>query len=130
MVQLFFLTGRLAGRNVLVPRLPWRIGRAPDNDTQLNDAGVWDQHLELGLDEEERIVASVRSEAAALVNGANFTSQALRNGDLLELGSAKIRFWLSNPRQYDMRWREIVVWLSLVCLCLGQIALVYWLGGL
>lgn len=129
MVQLSFLTGRLAGQNVLVPRLPWRIGRASDSDTQLNDAGVWDQHLELELDEEDRIVASVQSKASAMVNGSSFTTQTLRNGDLLELGSTKIRFWLSSPHQFDMRWREILVWLSLVCLCLGQVALVYWLNG-
>jgi len=130
MVQLRFLTGRLAGQRVLVPRLPWKIGRSPDNDTQLSDTGVWDRHLELGLDAEDRIVAMVQSEASALVNGGNFTRQTLRNGDLLELGSAKIRFWLSDPRQFELRWREICVWICLVGLCLGQIALVYWLGGI
>lgn len=130
MVQLRFLTGRRTGQSILVPRLPWTLGRASGNDTQLNDSGVWDQHLEFGLDEDERIVAAVRSQASALINGRNFTRQTLRNGDLIELGSAKIRFWLSDPRQFELRWREMAVWIALVCLCLSQMALVYWLGGL
>jgi pSer/pThr/pTyr-binding forkhead associated (FHA) protein len=130
MVQLRFLKGKQAGQSILVPRLPWRIGRASGNDTQLNDSGVWDHHLELGLDEDERIVAIVQPQASGLVNGSGFTRQTLRNGDLIELGSTRFRFWLSDPRQYELRWREICVWASLVCLSLGQIALVYWLGGL
>lgn len=129
MVQLRFLTGKRSGQSVLVNRLPWRIGRAQGNDTQLNDSGVWDEHLKFDLDETERIVAILQSEATALVNGHSFTRQTLRNGDLIELGSAKVRFWLSDPLQFELRWRETVVWVSLAGLCLGQVALVYWLGG-
>lgn len=130
MVQLRFLTGKRSGQILLVNRLPWRIGRAPGNNTQLNDLGVWDEHLELDLDADERIVAILKSQATGQVNGHNFTRQTLRNGDLIELGSVKIRFWLSDPQQLELRWREAVVWASLVGLCLGQIAVVYWLGGL
>ncbi len=130
MVQLRFLSGKRAGQGVLVPRLPWKIGRASGNDTQLDDFGVWDRHLELGLDEDDRIVAVVQSHASGLVNGSDFTRQILRNGDLIELGSAKIRFWLSDPRQFELKWREAIIWAALVGLGFGQIALVYWLGGL
>jgi pSer/pThr/pTyr-binding forkhead associated (FHA) protein len=130
MVQLRFLSGKRSGQSVLVPRLPWRIGRASANDTQLDDSGVWDRHLELGLDEDDRIVAVVQPPASGLVNGCDFTRQTLRNGDLIELGSAKIRFWLSDPRQFELQWREAIVWAALVGLGFGQIALIYWLGGL
>jgi hypothetical protein len=53
----------------------------------------------------------------------------LRNGDLLEMGALKVRFWLSESKQSSMRFREWATWAALALLTLGQIALIYWLSS-
>ncbi len=49
MIQLNVLSGKKAGSQAVVRRFPFRVGRAPDNHLQLDDDGVWDQHLALEL---------------------------------------------------------------------------------
>jgi hypothetical protein len=49
----------------------------------------------------------------------------LCNGDIITLGSLKIRFRLSSVRQSSMTAREWLTWIALGALCLGQVALVY-----
>jgi hypothetical protein len=46
---------------------------------------------------------------------------------LIEIGSTKIRFWLGEVRQRNSRIREWLVWTIIVCVSLGQVALIYWL---
>jgi len=51
----------------------------------------------------------------------------LRNGDLIEAGSLKLQFWLTETRQKRMQVREWLTWIAIGAVCLGQVALVYWL---
>ena len=45
MVQFDILSGKKAGTRAVARHFPFRIGRAPGNELQLEDDGVWDQHL-------------------------------------------------------------------------------------
>ena len=67
------------------------------------------------------------SEAATLLNGERIQDAVLRNGDVIEAGSVKIRFGFSPTSQTTLRVREIATWLALAALCLAQVALIYWL---
>jgi pSer/pThr/pTyr-binding forkhead associated (FHA) protein len=127
MVELRVLTGKQAGAVVVARRFPWRIGRAPDTDLRLEESGVWDHHLELSFKVPDGVGLSRQPDAFATVNGQVFQQTLLRNGDLIELGPVKIRFWLSEPRQLSLRLREGSTWLLLALLLAVQIALVYWL---
>jgi len=49
----------------------------------------------------------------------------LRNGDLIELGSAQLRFWFARTRQKTLRLREALTWIALVMLFGTQIGLIY-----
>jgi hypothetical protein len=51
----------------------------------------------------------------------------LRNGDLIEIGSVKLQFFLSETRQKGLRFRETLKWAAIAIISLGQIALIYWL---
>jgi pSer/pThr/pTyr-binding forkhead associated (FHA) protein len=127
MVQFRILSGKMAGTQWVARHFPVRIGRAAANDFQLEEAGVWDQHLELEFRPAEGFVLTTQPQALASVNGQPAQSILLRNGDCIEIGSAKLQFWLGETRQHGLRIREWLVWATVAAISLGQVALVYWL---
>ena len=70
---------------------------------------------------------TVHSDAITSVNGKPTTQAILRNGDTIELGHAKLQFWLNQARQKGLRLDEAFTWLALVAVTVGEIFLVYWL---
>jgi hypothetical protein len=127
MVQLRILSGKKAGAVWNARRFPVHIGRAANSDLQLEEDGVWDQHLRLDFSPGEGFMLSTQAEALASVNGQPVQLTLLRNGDLVEFGSLSLQFWLSETRQAGFRLREILTWTAITALSLGQIGLIYWL---
>ena len=127
MVQFKILSGKKAGSSWETRRFPVRIGRAAGSDLQVEEAGVWDDHLKVSLNPGEGFIAETHANALASINGQPIQRAALRNGDTLEIGSVKLQFWLSEARQRGQRFRETFVWSVISLVCLAQIALVYWL---
>ena len=126
MVQFKILSGKKAGFLWDARRFPVRIGRAANADLQIEEPGVWDEHLAVNLDS-EGIVVETQTNALASINGQPVQRAALRNGDIIEIGSTKLQFWLSEAKQRGQRFREAFVWTLISVVCLAQIALVYWL---
>ena len=127
MFQLKVLSGKKAGTVWVARRLPVRIGRAAAADLQLEESGVWDQHLKLDLSPEEGIVLSAQPNALATVNGQPAHRVVLRNGDAIDVGSLRMQFWLSEARQAGLSFREGLTWAGIAVVSLGQVGLVYWL---
>ncbi len=127
MIQVKFLRGKMAGSSWTTRRFPVRMGRAPDSDLRIEEPGVWDHHLQIDLDPKEGFVAHIPSEAFVTINGHPFERASLRNGDLIEMGTVKLQFWLAAPRQAGLRLREWLTWLAIAVISLGQIWLIYWL---
>ena len=117
MVQLHILSGKKAGSPGVARRFPFWIGRSSGSALGLDDAGVWDAHAEISV------------EASTLLNGDRIQQAILRNGDLIEIGSVKMRFSLSATQQSGLRVREVTTWIALAMICLGQVALIYWLAS-
>jgi pSer/pThr/pTyr-binding forkhead associated (FHA) protein len=126
MVQFKILSGKKAGSLWEARRFPVRIGRAANANLQIEEAGVWDDHLRVTV-ESEGFVLETQGSALAGVNGQPVQRAALRNGDVIEMGSAKLQFWLSEARQRGQGFREAFVWTLVVLVCFSQIAMVYWL---
>lgn len=126
MVRLQVLSGRSAGRSIVTRRFPFHIGRAASAGLRLEEPGVWERHLVLKIDPAQGIVAERPGAALATINGEPFQSAALRNGDVLELGSVRIQFALSETRQRGFRLREGLVWLLWLGVAAGQAALIRW----
>src|SRR5690348_14414903 len=99
MVQLKILSGKLAGTEMVARHFPFQIGRAASADLQLEEEGVWDQHLELAFQRSTGFVLTTRPNALASINGEPFQEVVLRNGDAIEIGALKMRFWLGETRQ-------------------------------
>ncbi len=127
MVLLTILNGETAGTEHRARRFPFRVGRAATCDLCLAAEGVWDQHLEIQLQPAHGFVAIAQPEAYAIINGQRASTAVLRNGDVIDLGGAQLRFSLSPTRPRNWRLREALTWLALAALCLGQVALIYWL---
>ena len=127
MVQLKVLTGKKAGTAWVARRFPVRIGRSSAADLQLEESGVWDQHLQLDFHPAEGIVLSAQPNALATVNGQPVQQALLRNGDAIAIGSMRLQFWLSETRQGGLRIREGLTWAGIAAISLGQICLIYWL---
>ena len=127
MIQFQILSGKQAGSDIVVRRFPFCIGRGAEADLQLDDAGVWERHLQIEFQRGEGFAFSAKSQALILVNGERVESGLLRNGDLIELGALQLRFWLARSRQKGLRFRETLTWTALVALFGGQIVLIYWL---
>jgi pSer/pThr/pTyr-binding forkhead associated (FHA) protein len=124
MIQLNVLSGKKAGNRTVVRRFPFRVGRAADNDLQLDDDGVWDEHLTLGF-QSGGFNLAVAPSALIAVNGGPFQNQSLRNGDIITIGSAKLQFWLAAARQRGLRFREFFVWALIAAVTAAQFALIY-----
>ncbi len=127
MIQFQILSGLQAGRDIAVRRFPFVIGRGPESNLQLTDAGVWERHLGVEFRRDEGFTFATRADALARINGEGVESGILRHGDLIELGSVRLRFWLARSRQKTLRLREVLTWVALFALFLGQIALINWL---
>jgi pSer/pThr/pTyr-binding forkhead associated (FHA) protein len=124
MIQLNVLSGKKAGSRTVVRRFPFHVGRAAENDLQLDDDGVWDQHLALGF-QSGGFNLAVAPSALITVNGEPFQNQTLRNGDIITIGSAKLQFWLAAARQRGLRCREFFVWTLIAAVTAAQFALIY-----
>lgn len=127
MIQFSILSGKRAGASWVARRFPVRIGRATGSDFQVEEEGVWDQHLQIDFIPADGFVLNAQPNTLATVNGQTVQETVLRNGDIIEAGSLKLQFWLSETRQAGLRLRESLTWTAIAAISLAQIALIYWL---
>ena len=127
MIQLHILSGKKAGSLAVASHFPFRIGRAPENDLSLEDAGIWEQHVTLEFKKKEGFHLATASNALAAVNDKPVENIVLRNGDVITLGSAKIQFWLAPAPQQGLKLRENFIWALLILVTAGQLFLLYFL---
>ena len=107
--------------------MPFDVGRAGSAALVFEEPGVWNRHFQIALRLPDGVVLSASAEALTLVNGQRVEQALLKSGDLVEAGAVQMRFGLSPTRQRSLRLREAFTWLALAALCLGQVALIYWL---
>lgn len=127
MFQLHILSGKTAGTVHTARRLPFTVGRSAGADLRSEEPGVWEEHLKFELDAAEGIRVTAHSEAPLVVNGAPVKAARLRNGDVLELGGLKLRFWLAAAALRSLKVREAMTWLFLFALGALQVAWMIWL---
>ena len=128
MIQFRVLSGKMAGTDWSARRFPVRVGRAAEADFRSEEDGVWDDHLRVQFRSSEGYVLETGKGALARVNGQELKEPAaLRNGDLIEIGSLRLQFWLTPPRQRGLRVRETLTWVFIGAMCLVQVGLIYWL---
>lgn len=125
MVQLKILSGKMAGSEHVARHFPFRIGRAASADLRVEEDGVWDEHLELAFHSTDGFILTARPNALAAINGQPFSETVLRNGDAIEIGALKLRFWIAATRQKSLRWREWLTWAGFAAIIALQLYLLY-----
>ncbi|HLI28155.1 MAG TPA: DUF3662 and FHA domain-containing protein [Chloroflexota bacterium] len=70
-----------------------RLGRAPDNDVVVPDAGVSRYHARIDRVGKRFILRDLASSNGTWVNGAPVTEHVLRHGEVFALGKVPVRFW-------------------------------------
>ena len=125
MVQLKILSGKKAGTEMAARRFPFHIGRAATCDLPLDDPGIWDKHFKIDFDSTEGFLLVSDVNTSVIIEGKTVQQTALRNGDVIGIGTAKILFSFSPTRQKSLAFRESLTWIALAGLCLAQIALIY-----
>jgi hypothetical protein len=126
-IQLQILSGKLAGRDIVVRQFPFVVGRAPSAGLRLEDVGVWERHLQIGFKRGAGFEFSSQDTALTLVNSSAVSGGILRNGDLIDVGGVQLRFWLARSEQRSLRLRETLISTSLFVLPAVQLWLIYWL---
>ena len=127
MVQLKVLSGKKAGTVWVARRFPVRVGRSAACALQLEEDGVWDQHFQIDFDRSAGFTLTTQPDALVTINGQPAPGAILHNGDLLEIGSLKLQFWLAESRQRALLPRELFLWTLVTAVFLIQVALIYWL---
>src|SRR5688572_4170213 len=127
MIQLHVLSGKMAGTRWVARRFPVRIGRAAANDFQLEEPGIWDEHLRLQFDRDAGFTLTACPGALVTINHKPVESARLRNGDSLEIGGVRMEFSLAEPRQRRLRISEGFVWTMVIAVAVAQVALIWWL---
>ncbi|TAL03151.1 MAG: FHA domain-containing protein [Verrucomicrobia bacterium] len=125
MIQLQILSGSMAGVTWTARHFPVRVGRSTANDLRLEDPGVWDTHFTLDCEIPDGVTLSPQSAALVTVNHQAGSEVRLHNGDSIEAGSVKMRFWLATPPQRPLRLRELFIWALIAGITAGQLLLIY-----
>jgi pSer/pThr/pTyr-binding forkhead associated (FHA) protein len=125
MVQLSILTGPRAGEVVVPPHFPFRIGRAEDCDLRLDQPGVWPRHLSLDIRWTDGVWVLSEPQTLTSVNGQRVYEARLRNGDMIEAGSVRLRMAIGPVSQRGLKWRETMFWMAMAGLWIGQVYLIW-----
>ena len=129
MIQLKILSGKKAGAEMVARHFPFFVGRSSSCELCLDEAGVWDRHFQIELASTRDFVLAVEPRTSVTIDGKSVQKTALRNGDIIEFGSARILFGFSPTEQKSLALREWLTWIGLAVLCAGQILLIYRLPG-
>jgi len=128
MVKFRFLSGKMAGHSIEASHFPFTIGRSAKVDFRIEEPGVWDEHAELRLLDNDLFELTLQSGAKGSLNGHPFEKAAVRNGDTVELGGAKLQFYLAETQLKDWLWPERLLWGFLGAIVLSQVFLFYWIS--
>jgi pSer/pThr/pTyr-binding forkhead associated (FHA) protein len=93
--------GRFKGRQFRCDRSVINLGRAEENEVGLfGDPEVIARHACIERDEEEFVLKDLSRREGTALNGRKIDRQSLRDGDLIQIGSFRLRF--------HSRWRSAV----------------------
>ncbi len=125
MVHLTILSGKKAGTEMVARHFPFRVGRSSSCELPIDDPGVWEKHFEINPSGSDGFILLAGPETSVVIDGKTVQEAPLRNGDVIQIGLAKILFGLSPTRQKRLAVREWLTWAALTALCCGQLALIY-----
>jgi predicted component of type VI protein secretion system len=129
MLQLTLVEESMAGTEMVARHFPFRLGRSSGMDWTIERPGVWEEHAELRVDGAVVQVAAIGA-AAVRVNGRTIPGPTpLRSGDLLELGSVKVRVALVAATQKKIPRQKLVLAGLILTITALEVVIYGWLVG-
>jgi len=129
MLLLHILNGKKAGCQFSARRFPVHVGRSASADLALEEPGVWDDHFEISATP-EGLILKTHPQAPVMINDQAVSQARLRNGDRISIGALNLRFELAPALQRNPQIWEWLTWTGLGALCVGEVAVIYWLMAL
>jgi pSer/pThr/pTyr-binding forkhead associated (FHA) protein len=126
MVQLELTSGKKT-ELIKVNTFPCNIGRGGKNAIQITSRGVWDEHASITFDSETGFSILAQGRGTLIVNGEPADQARLKNGDSIELGSARLRFWLAAVKTGDTSNTDLIFWSIISAVFAAMIGLMLWL---
>ncbi|MGZ5545979.1 MAG: FHA domain-containing protein [Limisphaerales bacterium] len=124
MIQLFVLTGSAAGQSFSTNQFPVSIGRNSNCSLVISEPGIFEQHFEIHFSP-EGFILQANNHAVVYINDSAAESSALRNGDVIKAGLAKIQFSLGSMIQRGLRVREALTWFIVATVTAAQVYLLF-----
>ena len=127
MLQIHVLSGTQAGQRYRIGQFPSIIGRSSSAGIRMEEPGIWEKHLSIDLDSSGAFIVKIFPGALTSLNGRSIETAFLRNGDVIEIGSAQLRVWLSETAQKTLAFREWLTWMGIALVTITEVGLVCWL---
>lgn len=90
--MLHLLSGPHKGRCLLVEEgAPLLLGRSRHAETRLDDPAISRVHCEVQLEDGQVLVSDLESAGGTFINGQRITEQAMKPGDVLQIGETRMR---------------------------------------
>ncbi|MEO6035589.1 MAG: FHA domain-containing protein [Verrucomicrobiota bacterium] len=129
MIQLKVLYGKKAGTEWVARHFPFSVGRDTRCGLCLDEPGVWDEHFQINLSGTQEFLLSAEAQTFVTIDGKTVQQTVLRNGDVIEMGLARILFGFTPTMQKSLAIREWLTWIGFVALCVSEMLLIYRLPG-
>ncbi|MGC8742431.1 MAG: FHA domain-containing protein [Verrucomicrobiia bacterium] len=127
MAKLSVISGKNKGLSIKLDKFPFTFGRADNADLSIDEEGVFDRHFQITHIPGDGYYIEAFEPALVAVNDLYITKTRLKNGDFIQSGNVKLRFWLAEVKQKNFIFREIIIWFWLTLLTFGQVFVIYWL---
>lgn len=124
MFCLTVVKGKQQGHTVELTKYPFVIGKNKEAHLPLSDAGVWDDHLAIELKLGESPTLRRVGEGSISLNSESIESSTLRNGDIITIGAAQLRFSSAPAKRKSLIFQSSASWIAMVFVVILEILLV------
>jgi len=124
MFCLTVVKGKQQGHSIDIKKYPFVIGKNQEAHLRLSDAGIWDDHLAIDLTPGESPTVKRMGDGSVSVNSEPIESMTLRNGDIITIGAAQLRFNSTPAKRKSLVFQNSASWIALILVVILEIFLV------
>lgn len=129
MFRLTVVEGNQQGQQTEVTQFPFVVGKNLQAQLRLSDAGVWEDHVAIELPKKSAPIVKRLGEGLMSVNADPANEAPLRNGDLITIGGAVLRFELGSVQQKSLLFQNSASWTIVVIVLIVELFLMSLLLG-
>jgi hypothetical protein len=124
MFCLTVVQGKQQGHSVSIDRYPFVIGKNQEAQLRLSDPGIWDNHLAIELTVGESPTIKRIGDGSISVNSDPIENATLRNGDIITIGAAQLRFNSAPAKRKSLVFQNSASWIAMILVVILEIFLV------